>query len=104
MYIVSSFSIIATCALSYRSVAEWVKQTENAGVLDGSYSPPPPSDPPRASSPTLSDASFASNVSNNNCIITLAITIVTVTIVTKAFDGSKILQFFYSLSYYSYTV
>lgn len=93
----------------YRSVAEWVKQTEKAGVLDGSYSPPPPSDPPRASSPTLSDASFASNVSNDNCInynncyysncCYSYYSIVTV----EHFVGLKILQIFYPLSYLTYT-
>ena len=42
----------------YRSVAEWVKQTEDAGVLD---TPPPPPD-----SPTCSDTfSFTSAVSIN---------------------------------------
>ena len=70
--------LLHVLSLLYRSVAEWVKQTESAGVLDGSYSPPPPSDPQRANSPTLSDASFASNVSNNNCIITITVTMVTI--------------------------
>ena len=38
----------------YRSVAEWVKQTEKAGVLDGSHSPPrtPPDSPAGSDSPT----------------------------------------------------